>query len=454
MTIRIGYSSAPSGAGKTYRLVRRIQSECGQGCRVLLLQPTIPLIEQTAVQFRSLAQPLAVRVFHGKAVGQNVVSQLAKYLSDPEDRPQVVLATHQVLARIPYLPRAKDWELRIDECPQVDKEMTHLIPKTHRFLTDLLNIEQSDGVYGRVLAGNANKLRELARNLGDDELLDQIRETASVISNPHWDCFVNLEHYHKLLSGKIDQLTIYAVLKPTVIRKFGSVFITGANLTDSGVYHLWSWRGVSFERDDPFTKNLRFQQHTNGNLATIYYATDRNWSRYLIDSQDVGALEEVRRAALTVIGQRPFIWQANKSVQDSFFSGERIPNIPYGLNAYSDVHDCVFLSALNPSPGHCRFLEAQGLSYDEIERQGYFATAYQAVLRTSLRDVNNCEAKNLVVPDLRLAEYLSQLLPGAKVQKLQTNIPETGKRLGRRKKHADFGRETQKPSTGAKDAQG
>ena len=77
---------------------------------MLLLQPTKLLIEKTRIEeYGRLTNSPPVKVFHGDTVGQNVAHQLAEYLADPEDRPHVVLATHQVLPRIPFLPNGRDW---------------------------------------------------------------------------------------------------------------------------------------------------------------------------------------------------------------------------------------------------------------------------------------------------------------------------------------------------------
>src|SRR5437762_2877727 len=112
----IRYTSAPCGAGKTFHLVQKSRELVQQGRNVLLLQPTKLLIEKTRVEeFGKLPDPPPVKVFHSDTVGRNVAHQLAEYLAGPEDRPHVVMATHQVLPRIPFLSNAGEWDLLIDE---------------------------------------------------------------------------------------------------------------------------------------------------------------------------------------------------------------------------------------------------------------------------------------------------------------------------------------------------
>jgi hypothetical protein len=364
---------------------------------------------------------------------------LAEYLAQPEDCPQIVFATHQVLPRVPFLVCAKGWDLIIDETIQVDKELSHIVPKTHALLTAHLQIEQHDGIYGRVSPSKKSALDELARNQSQDELLDQFRETASILVSRSWDCFVNIEHYHRLLDGKSQRLTIHAILNSSIVRRFRSVFIAAANCEDSAMYHLWSKQGVSFKADLDFSARLRFNQHPNEQLTTIHYAVERNWSRNLINDKSKGGppLELMRDAAYPIIGGRQFLWQANKSVPDNFMpKGQRLPNNPLGLNVFSNVHDVVFMSALNPSPAHYKFLQQQGLTSEQIDRQGYCSIGYQAVMRSSLRDPSNKDPKNIIAPDLRLAEYLAEVLPGSTVRKFDAGIQDSMRPRGRKRKHA------------------
>lgn len=434
--------SAPCGGGKTHLLVKRASQHVRDGNNVLLLQPTKLLIEKTRVEeFGRLSDPPPIRVFHGDTVGTNVAYQLAEYLADPEDRPHVVIATHQALPRIPFLSNASSWHLLIDEVPQVDREQVHIVPSTHPLITDHLQVEQYDGVYGLVTPSSAEAVRALARNPEDDELLEKYRESASVLTTKPWRSFVHVEQYYKLLAGNAKTLNFHSLLMPSLVADFASVLVVGANFEDTGLFALWSKMGVTFIRDDEFLERLRYRTHANGYLAKIHYALDRNWSRHLLEqsTDSVPNLDRLRDTAKAVIQERDFLWQANKSIPNNFFkgAGQRLPNNPLGLNEFDSVHDVVFLSALNPSPAHGRFLLSRGLSAEEIERQGYCGVAYQAVMRTSLRDATDITPKNIIVPDERLARYLAEMLPGATVLKMDTGIADQPNKGGRPRVHQD-----------------
>ena len=124
-------------------------------------------------------------------------------------------------------------------------------------------------------------------------------------------------------------------------------------------------------------------------------------------------------------------------VDDPFGSpAERLPNKPHGLNSFAGFDDIVFLSSLNPTTDHFRFLESRGLSGGEVRGFTYNAEAYQAIMRTSLRDPGNRQPKRILVPDRSLAEYLQDAFPGSRVEKLDIGLVEDVPRMrGRPRKH-------------------
>ena len=125
-------------------------------------------------------------------------------------------------------------------------------------------------------------------------------------------------------------------------------------------------------------------------------------------------------------------------MQDNPFgsNGQRLPNKPHGLNAYSEIHNIAFLSALNPPSDHFRFLETRGLTGGDVRRAIYFQAAYQSVMRTSIRDPNNQDPKRIVVPDLHLAEYLQSKFPDSQIEKIDIGIDEVmTSTFGRPRKH-------------------
>jgi hypothetical protein len=135
-------------------------------------------------------------------------------------------------------------------------------------------------------------------------------------------------------------------------------------------------------------------------------------------------MDAIVQAAKAKLSDQAFVWQANKDVPDTLFDGkgDRLPNAPHGLNCYSQINNAVFLSSLNPSPDHFRFLNTQGINGEEVRRAIYHQALYQSVMRTSIRDLNNIERKTVIVPVISDAEYLNGLFPGSQMEKLETDI--------------------------------
>jgi hypothetical protein len=275
------------------------------------------------------------------------------------------------------------------------------------------------------------ELRQKGRNRDEDELLGQVAEVIRTLSNPYWDSFVNMEQFEKLKNSLSKHLSLHSVLKPIVLERFASVFIAAADFQDTLQYRLWSDKGVRFEPDREFCAGLKFQSHQNGHLVDIYYVMENAWSRKRRDKFVGGDepntnLHRIARVAGNLFGNERFVWQANKAIPEHLFGpySVRLPNKPHGLNSYGDIHNIAFLSALNPTPDHFRFLDSLGLATEEVRTAIYHAAAYQSVMRTSIRDATNPQRKRVVVVDRGLAEHLHDRLPSSRIPKLEAGIAD------------------------------
>lgn len=359
---------------------------------------------------------------------------------------RVVFITHQLLPHIAYFPDKRGWHIFVDEAPQVHDHHLLRIPQSHSLLTDHLGLEPYNAIFSRLVCRNARSVTDIAQNKNKDEIFEFLSEAARNVKNGNWECYVNAERLERLLRGEATDLHIYTVLSPAILSGFRSVFMASANFEDTTLYHLWRQRGITFEEDSDFAASLRFDHHTNGELIKILYATDEHWSRQRQqdkwpESGNQTTLELIAKSAAEVLGEQPFVWQANKDDTDALrpLLGEnaQLPHLPHGLNDYSHVNNLVVLTASNPTPDQYRFLRNQGMDGDEVRRAVYFQNAYQTVLRTSIRDPNNHEPKIIVVPDLAVAERLQECFPGSKVERLATGIPASGRqaKIGRPRKH-------------------
>jgi len=94
---------------------------------------------------------------------------------------------------------------------------------------------------------------------------------------------------------------------------------------------------VKFEPDPGFAKGLRYSKHQNGELVTIYYVTEQQWSRKRREApvgEDGSTIQDrMVRAARELFPSGRFVWLANKSVVETPFEApaQRLPNKPHEL---------------------------------------------------------------------------------------------------------------------------
>lgn len=447
--MKISYSAAVCGSGKTHQIVNRACKIAKAGNNVLIVQPTKQLIDRTVeAELINRPNPPRYEVFHGDKFPGAVTKELMHWLKTfDSEGGWVVFITHQLLPHIPYFPDKGGWHVFIDEAPQAHDRHTLQIPHSHSILTAHLTLVPYNGIYSRLVCDNAKAITDIARNKQNDAVFEVLSEAARDVKNRNWDCYVNTEWFERLRRGEANKLNIYTVLSPTILSGFRSVLVAAANFKDTALYQLWGRRGVWFEEDKAFSRSLRFDQHSSGELIKIYYAVDERWSRAQqrkswVECGNLTTLQLMAQSAVNLVGDRPFVWQTNKGDADAlrslFVGGRELPHLAHGLNDYSAIDNIVLLTASNPTPHQYQFLRNQGMDGNDVRRAVYFQNAYQTVLRTSIRDPENTEPKLIIVPDLPLAEHLQQLFSGSRVERMETGIPANSNRqarVGRPRKH-------------------
>lgn len=294
-------------------------------------------------------------------------------------------------------------------------------------------------------------LASIAHNDVGDDLLNTLCPLAHRILSPHWDVHAKAPEFERLCRGELDDaaLITHSVLKPSVVEGFASTTIASACMTETTFFRLWTALGVEMR---PVTgrlrKELRYTEHAHGERITIYYASTEAWSKRYRDRvtrdttcREVSVLEHIKLAVLTLLGDEPFVWMGNVDLDDNFFAVEaarRLPNTPHGLNTFQGYHNVVVLSALNPPPAHFHFMEARGISGEELRTGCYRTAVYQAAMRGSIRNPDDNAPKKVVVMDRDTADWLAALFPGATVTPLPglDALPSKGK-AGRPRQHAD-----------------
>lgn len=428
MKQRLLYTSALAGSGKTYALVRYAHSLARKGRKVLFVQPTKELIDKTVTDELGVLPPIRHRRIHGTTEPGRVVAEIVRHFKETDDGGEIVFITQSAFLRTPYLENKNRWIAIFDEVIQVDQPAEFNIPDTKDLILPHLETSPYDTRYARLEPANAssrNALAKIARNKDSDQVWGLFEGFADRISSLHWETFVLENQFENLRTGKGDKrrLSTFSILGSTVVEGFAQVIFAGACFEDSMLYRLWSAQGAEFQR---LKLKLRYNVHENGKLIRILYLTDDAWSKTLRDKQsDEGEGQSVlhiaRDRVLAEMGSQEFLLLANRDIDDGLFAGAnvvRLPNTPHGLNNYQGVHNTVILSALNPFPSHFAFLDARGIDGEEVRTAHYRHAAYQAIMRSSIRNPEDQNPKTIVVMDRDTASWLSDLFPGASVSPL------------------------------------
>jgi hypothetical protein len=425
------YVDGLCGSSKTYRAVRHAHRLARLGKKVLVVQPSIFLISETLKDIATLKPEVRVRAIHGET-SDRVIADIIEHAKHTTLDGEVLFITHSALMLLPYFHRRQDWHLIMDEIPQSDWCCEFNVSETQSLITDCFAVDAeaaslADNRYVRAVPNNHAKLERMARNKRRDQVWDIFQRFASILLSPHWSAYVLDDQYANLINhvGERRKLLAFAHLRPSLLDGFASATIMGACFKQSVLYQLSSAMGVRFLPHKAITKRLRYTTHGNGDLLTIRYATEEDWSKNFRDKTIDGAGAQtvgdrvVQRISET-FGDDQFVWMGNKDIPDSAFGGrgQRLPNSPFGLNPYQHIHNAVVLSALNPPPAHFAFLDALGFDSREVKRAGYWQAVYQAAMRISLRDPEDTNAKTVIVMDHATAAWMASLFPGCTVSSL------------------------------------
>jgi hypothetical protein len=408
----------------------------GRGQKILFVQPSRELISRTISEMlEPLGGRYAYRAIHGDTHGGNVVAGIAEHFRDTaRNQGEILCITHAAFLLLPFLERAADWTVIVDEVLQVDLFESFNIPDTHRLITDALAFVPGVDGYGRLLpatwSSSPLSLDQIARNPRSDQVLAQFSGLANRIRSDNWEVYAQRDGFERLIAGdKGGQLQTYSLLNASIFSRFADTIIASACFTDSMLYRLWSARGVALKPvGQEFFDALRYQQHGNGAHVTIQYVLDEHWSktkRNMIVEGGGTLGDAIISKVGHLLADAPFVWMGNKDQAGAFDhlgNATQLPNSPHGRNDFQQFHNVVVLSALNPPPTHFAFMDTLGVSSDALKTAHYRSAVYQAVMRTSIRNPSDPTQKTVIVMDRPTAHWLADCFPGARVELLNLNI--------------------------------
>ncbi len=422
MTI-LDYLDALAGTGKTRWIAIRAHRWAILGFKVLIVQPSKLLIAKTVSDELAKLSPVRHKIIDGDH-SDEVIASIVAHFRDTPPGGEILFITHSAFFQVPFFAHRDQWIVLMDEVPKATDFHELPLPANSDLFLPHLQPEAYDAKYALLTAapGHAGKLRKISRNVQKDAVWQPLSPLASILVNKNWSTYVEHSRFEDLRLSRAGEtkLTAYSTLNPAVFQGFRRVIIAGACFKESILYRLWTAGGIEFRA---LKADLRYNQHQNGHLLRILYATDEPWSKTLRKrSSDNGTVRnEVVAKVQAELGAEPFLWMDNKDLPDDVFDlagAKRLPNSPHGLNIFQSFDHTVVLSALNPTPGHFAFLESRGLPGDDVRTAISRAATYQAAMRSSLRNPDSTSSKTVIVMDRATAEWLSGLFPGSSVSPL------------------------------------
>ena len=453
--------SAVAGAGKTrvaatYSLDYALRNDR----KTIIAGPTVAWARQVEADLKAVLSAKSRRSIEVTRLDSsntdNVGRAILQHFQDAaalnrRDKGEILVVTQAGYMQCPHFHGAQRWELIVDEIPSSSVNWRMNLPENHRIITDICELEDSDGAYARVRIKKDCKaqLERMEKNVRRDEFWNALRPILSALTSPHWAVEAHVESWHRTISGDVEPypvreaelarypLWLFAQMLPSMVdRNFNCVTIMGAAFDETVLAKIWSAHGVTFKPHPRMTPRLneqddrlpewrdRTQHHPNGRRLRISYIVDGDWSRNKankpISKEDATTWRErLMRQAEIEFGGQPYLYLVNKSdegmARECMPSGRELPHSPHGLNDFQHIDRVVIPAACLPSPEHVRFAANQSVSQEELITSMHRLTVYQAVCRSSIRDLTCDRPVEFLVPDETTAKWLANWWPGCTV---------------------------------------
>lgn len=452
------YVSAPAGSGKTHSAIRHAVDIGRTGDKVIIAQPTIDCITEWHPKTCEYADkfsgnPVSVLRFDQQECGEGkTLSAIHQHLETSKDGGEVIFITHAALLFIRDWYKPERWHLIVDEIPDPTRFFAKHLPENHNFITDAIHWEDFSATCYEVVPKDAAPLLRYARNESKDDVDKEFQEIAQSILNPHAKVLAARENLHRTIGGDTQHgkfpLYLFSILQPSIFESFKSTTIMGAGFEESLLYLLWSAKQVDFQEHSKLSASLRYQVHPNGNRLEIYYLADDHWSQNLskkkqeLDGHSVTNNQIALDAVLQAFGDDPFTYLVNKNTAEearALFKGSKtkpLPYSPFGLNGYVEYDNVAVIAAFLPPPYHYRFLDDFGINADDVRNAIHNQITYQAITRTSLRDLSKSSTVKVLVTDKHMAEWLADQFEGSAIGAVG-EVPMVPKNKGGRPKKHD-----------------
>ena len=398
---------------------------------ILFVQPTAKLIAQSIAAARNMSGEVRLKRIDSTTSPGSVVAELIAFMKGRDEEYDggcVVFITHKCLWDMPFFPNKSNWDLIIDEIPDIDFEYHYNLPDTSEFAIMSALTANECGINTMLrLKPHANAVSQVkrwARNPDGDDLLKVIQPLFQEMTNQHSNVYVTRASWQRLGIEGHGRLDVHGWRSPSVCDGWQSVRIMGAFFNDSLLSMIWGQHGVQFRPDHQIEVATHRHDQALGSRVSVHYFSERNWSKHMRNKISVvdDPFSVIKPLIGELFGEEEFLLVANNDVPDGailddFPNVVRIPAICHGLNDYRHMTKILFLPALNNSPGHFSYLDkVLGISGDRLRQARAFQVMYQSIMRTALRNSSSTDPVSVIVPDLTMANWLGDVFPGARVR--------------------------------------
>ena len=425
----IYYVSGLCGSGKTYGMGLFIK-ESELQTKFIITTPSRKLADEIEQQLTTLEITDVHKIYLEEDQQANVQSRIISAIQEINMLGQgVIICTQQIFPRIGFFENRNEWVLIVDEIPSVDRFSDPTLPYTHNIITQYITATE------KYVGKTMRKIEPASQSLGsnEDNLLDIIRPIIDDVCNDHFVSYTDTANWDKLvkknkISADGDHKTQYGnegnklyflrMLQPSVFGGFQQVVMMGANFEQSLLYKYWSeYCGVKFQPFKPISEKLRYINYKNGDRLTIRYLQEANWSKTASKKLDNGQsyLERHTKSVRDFMLDKHFLYMTNNSDKTEFSNATKAPVICHGMNEYKEIDNIYFSPALNNQPKHNAMLVDLGINKDFIKNAMSHEVAYQAIMRTSLRNPDSIAQVTAVVVDKSTAEFIAGLFPNCHI---------------------------------------
>jgi hypothetical protein len=127
------------------------------------------------------------------------------------------------------------------------------------------------------------------------------------------------------------------------------------------MYKYFAKEGCKFSDHTAINDGLEYRSHGNGSRLLIKYLTEEKWSKTLRnrkvrDDDDLDVADDICDLYLDLCGRETVkhskiapLWIGNNDIRNEEFTGERLKNVPHGMNSYMTREVCCICSARRTS---------------------------------------------------------------------------------------------------------